>query len=134
MADRIVLCVDDEAILLMALKTQLRLKLGDGFVCETFLNAESALGRIDELVAEKRERDVGAVISDWKMPGMKGDEFLRKVRSAHPECRLILMTGYADNGEVQALSKELHLWATFPKPCDADELASAIRADCGTWT
>jgi CheY-like chemotaxis protein len=124
MPDHVVICVDDEPILLLALRQQLRSKLGPGWRCETATSAESALALIDELRAEGHS--ISAVVSDWLMPGMKGDEFLRKVNAGALAERLILLTGYAERDQVAALEADVPLAATFEKPCDARALAAAI--------
>lgn len=126
MLDRIVLCVDDEAILLMAAKHALRSSLGDGYRYETALSAESALELLDECILEGHT--VEAVVSDWLMPGMRGDEFLRKVRERHPSICLILLTGYADRSAVQILERDIGLAAIFQKPCSMAALAEVIKA------
>jgi DNA-binding NtrC family response regulator len=126
MLDRIVLCVDDEAILLMAAKHALRSRLGDGYRYETALSAESALELLDECILEGHR--VEAVVSDWLMPGMRGDEFLRKVRERHPAMCLILLTGYADRSAVQILERDIGLAAIFQKPCSMAALAGVIKA------
>jgi len=125
MLDRIVLCVDDEAILLMAAKHALRTKLGDSYRYETALDAASALELIEESIAEGHS--VTAVVSDWMMPGMRGDEFLRKVRERHPAICLILLTGYADRSAVQILERDIGLAAIFQKPCSMAALADVIK-------
>ena len=68
MAKRAILCVDDEAIILIALKQELKIHFGDRFTYETAINALDALKAIDELSAEGIE--IAVVISDWRMPGM----------------------------------------------------------------
>jgi CheY-like chemotaxis protein len=125
MTERLVLCVDDEAIILLALKQKLRSSLGAGWRCETALDGESALEYLAEFKASGI--DVAAVISDWRMPGMGGDEFLRLVRARWPDIVLVLLSGYADRTMVQALAAEIGLAATLQKPCDATALARLIR-------
>ncbi|OHD24705.1 MAG: hypothetical protein A2Y38_05730 [Spirochaetes bacterium GWB1_59_5] len=130
MLDRIVLCVDDEAILLLAAKHALRTRLGDGYRFETALDAESALSLIDECILAGHT--IEAVVSDWLMPGMRGDEFLRKVRERYPAICLILLTGYADRSAVQILERDIGLAAIFQKPCSMAALAGVIKASAIT--
>jgi len=54
-----------------------------------FNNAEDALKEI-----EKQDTDI--VISDWKLPGMSGEELLSKLSSLHPDCGFIMITGHSD--------------------------------------
>jgi len=125
MPDRMVLCVDDEAILLLAARHALRISLGDGYRYETAISAESALDLLDGCDDDGTE--VAAVISDWLMPGMRGDEFLRKVRARFPESCLVLLTGYADRSAVQILKREIGLAAVLQKPCSMSSIADIIR-------
>jgi len=125
MNEPIILCVDDEAIILLALRQGLRPLLAEGYRLETALGGESALAFLSKL--EDAERQLVVVISDWRMPEMSGDELLRKVRIMYPNAKLILLTGYADREQVQALDAEISLVAIFQKPCDIQILASTIN-------
>jgi CheY-like chemotaxis protein len=104
MPDKAILCVDDEAIIVYALKQELKARYADRFVYETALSAESALALIVELEAEGLS--IVLVISDWLMPGMRGDEFLRAVKSANPEARAMLITGQAEGTTIDSLLRE----------------------------
>jgi CheY-like chemotaxis protein len=125
MPERLVLCVDDEAILLLALRHRLESVLGPGYRCETALSGESALAALEGIHAAGGRLE--AVVSDWRMPGMKGDEVLRAARARFPDARLALLTGYADREELLALDSELGLAGILQKPCDLRELAALIR-------
>lgn len=125
MPDRLVLCVDDEALLLLALRHRLESVLGPGYRCETAPSGESALASLDGLSAAGLE--LAAVVCDWRMPGMKGDEVLREVRARFPRTRLVLLTGYADREELLALDSELGLAGILQKPCDLRDLVALIR-------
>jgi DNA-binding NtrC family response regulator len=119
------LAVDDEAIILMALKRELSLKFGDRFRVETALSAEEGLELIEELARDGVE--VILVISDWLMPGMKGDEFLISAKRANPTIRTIMITGHADAAAIERARREAGLIACFSKPWSAKELESAIE-------
>lgn len=126
MPERFVLCVDDEPIILLALKRKLIAALGGEIRCETATGAESALQLLGEFAAAGRE--LLAVVSDWRMPGMGGDDFLRLVRRDRADARLILLSGFADREMVQALDAEIGLAGIFQKPCDVGALARLILA------
>lgn len=125
MPERLVLCVDDEAILLLALRHRLESALGPEYRCETALSGESALAALENIRASGGQ--AAAVISDWRMPGMKGDEVLRAARTRFPGARLVLLTGYADREELLSLDSELGLAGILQKPCDVRELIALIR-------
>lgn len=124
MADKAILLVDDEAILLLALKRSLRIKLGSGYRFETAVSAAEGFKAIDELASEGVE--LALVISDWLMPGMKGDEFLELVRERRPGTSLIMLTGHADKAEMDKLAQEVGLKAFLRKPWDPERLFEAV--------
>ncbi|GAB1483034.1 response regulator [Treponema sp.] len=128
MAKKVVVCVDDEAIILLAMKRSLQLELKGEYRLETSTKASSALELIEEITAKGDELFV--VISDWRMPGMWGDAFLRKIRLSYPKTCLILLTGYADRELVQALEEEIGLTAILQKPYSGKALAKLILEKC----
>ena len=81
MKKQAVLCVDDEAIILISLIQELKNAFGDTFVYEKALNANEAFEVIDVLVNEGIE--IILIVSDWLMPGMKGDEFSGNCKKKH---------------------------------------------------
>lgn len=130
MAKKVVLCVDDEPIILLSLKHSVRMELGEDYLVETASRAESALALIREFPS--RNLTLAAVVSDWLMPGMGGEAFLRRVREVYPGAALMLLTGYADRQAVQAIDNELGLAAVFQKPCNTAILARTIREHVGS--
>jgi signal transduction histidine kinase len=67
------------------------------------------------------------VLSDFKMPGMDGIAFLRKVRAAHPDAVLILLTGYADKESAIRAINEIGIWQYVEKPWDLGDLLVKMR-------
>jgi DNA-binding NtrC family response regulator len=122
-----IVCVDDEAVILLAMKQELRRRFGDRYSIETALGAEEAGTAIDELEAEGIA--VALVICDWYMPGLRGDQFLIELRARRPRIRSILMTGQADDEAVKKAREEAGICACIQKPWRADRLAKAIE-DC----
>lgn len=120
-----ILIVDDEAIILMALKLELSVPFGNRYRVETALSAEEGLELMDELAQDGV--DVILIISDWLMPGMKGDDFLIMAKKANPTVRTIMITGQADAAAVDRARREAGLLACFSKPWSAEELESVIE-------
>jgi len=125
MATKAILIVDDEAIILLSLKQTLRLHFGSQYRYETATSGEEGLECIAELASEGIE--VVLVISDWLMPGMKGDAFLSEVRKRHPAIKLVMLTGHADESEATKLARQVDLEAFLRKPWDADRLIEIVR-------
>ncbi|MBU0927117.1 MAG: response regulator [Spirochaetes bacterium] len=124
MTRKAILCVDDEAIILMAMKRELKTHFKDRFRFETALDAEEGLRIISGLVADGIT--VILVISDWLMPGMKGDEFLMRIRRSYPDIHTIMVTGHADPASVERTIKEAGVYAVLQKPWNKNELIAAV--------
>ena len=115
MADRI-LFVDDEPAVLDGLKRLLRSE----FEVDTADGAEHGLTSI---------RDRGpysVVISDMRMPGMNGAQFLAQVRQNAPDTVRMLLTGYTDLSAAIAAVNEGNIFRLLTKPCEKELLVKAI--------
>jgi DNA-binding NtrC family response regulator len=123
--DKAILLVDDEAILLLALRQELRSELGLSYRYEIALSGAEGLAVFDELT-DKGIRIV-LVISDWLMPGMKGDEFLIRVRELHPEVKTIMVSGQTDVGQLDKLRASGALDSFMRKPWDPARLSAECR-------
>jgi two-component system chemotaxis response regulator CheY len=88
-----ILCVDDERIILDSLKAQIEKKIGYDYLFEYAESPEEALEIIDDLIVD--EIELILVISDYQMPGMKGDKFLEEIHKKLPDTIKILLTGQA---------------------------------------
>lgn len=77
-----IICVDDEKIVLTSLKSELKEAFGDNYAIETAEGGEDALEIVVELMADKNE--IPLVISDYIMPGIKGDELLKRIHKVSP--------------------------------------------------
>lgn len=68
MSKPVVICVDDEPLVLESLKIELKRVLGDACLIETAEGSEEALELFDEL-QESEEYEVALVLADYIMPG-----------------------------------------------------------------
>ena len=123
---RAIICVDDEKIILDSLLAQLSRNFGDDFDYEVAESASEALEVIEELTEEGVE--IMAIVSDWLMPGMKGDELLIHVHSLYPKIRKILLTGQADENAVNHAREQAKLSAVLAKPWEEKELMNLLVA------
>ena len=115
-----ILCVDDERNVLRSLE---RIFLDDDYLIMTAGSGEEGL----ELLGEGPQ--VQVVISDYRMPGMNGVDFLREVFRRHPETIRIVLSGYADTAAVVAAINDGKIYKFIPKPWNDDELrATVIKA------
>lgn len=126
MASAAILCVDDERVILDSLKRQLRRRFGNDYVYEMAESADDAWDIMQELVDD--DVNVVVVVSDWLMPGMKGDEFLIKVHEKYPDIIKILLTGQADKQAVERAQNQANLHSYLHKPWHEDDLVTAITS------
>ena len=68
-----------------------------------------------------------SILSDQRMPGMTGDQFLRRARGLKPDAIRMLFTGYADIQAVINAVNEGHIFRYILKPWDSTELEGIIR-------
>lgn len=125
MSNKVILCVDDEKMILDSLKAQLKDKFGSQFGYETAENATDALDIIDEL-AEQGSAII-IIVSDWLMPKIKGDEFLIEVHKKYPGIVKIMLTGQADKEAIERAEKNANLLRCLHKPWTEDELVDTIK-------
>jgi DNA-binding NtrC family response regulator len=117
--------VDDEQMVLEGLKTEMRLAFGDKFNYEIAESGEEALELLDEL--EINGASVALVISDWLMPGMRGDIFLKHVNERYPEIPKVMISGHADPEALERTKKAMTRSKFLPKPWDQEVLLRTIR-------
>jgi len=129
LSEQVILCVDDEEMVLNSLEIQLRKQFGEKYVYEFAENAEDALEIIDEL--DEEGTNVLVIVSDWLMPGLKGDEFLIKVHEKFPKIVKVLLTGQADQEAVDRARDQANLHRCIHKPWSSKELIDTIKSGMG---
>lgn len=113
------LLVDDEANVLAALQ---RLFRRHGY--ET-LTAQSGDDALEVLAAESRRVDV--ILSDMRMPGMRGSDFLKRAHHDYPEIPRMLLTGFTELEDAAEAINEGHIFRYFNKPWDDEELLNGVK-------
>ncbi|MEB3355835.1 MAG: response regulator [Synechococcales bacterium] len=124
MSDAAILCVDDEAEILKALKEQLKRCFGNQYIYEVAQSAEEAWDVIDEL--EQEDVKILIIVSDWLMPNVKGDEFLAQVHQRFPKIVTVMLTGQADEAAIARAKKDANLYACIYKPWTEEDLQKII--------
>lgn len=110
-----ILCVDDEPNILRSLSWLLQRE----FEVFTASGGEEGLA----LVAAN---DFDVVISDQRMPGMAGSEFLREVRKLSPRSMRIMLTGYSDLQAMLRSVNDSEVFRFISKPWKIDELPAVV--------
>lgn len=128
MSNASIVCVDDEPTILLTLKKSLQNHFGKRFVYETASSAEEAFEVISELIESGIQ--VVLVISDWLMPGMRGDEFLILVKEKYPNIKTIMITAQVDEVAKERTIKVAQTLQVFDKPWNSTELFELISKVC----
>ena len=115
-----VLVVDDEVRILSALRRSLR---REGYEILTAETVEEALRVLDE-------RSVALILSDQKMPGMSGVQFLAEAARRCPEAVRMLITGWTEEIPREQL-EEIGVCALITKPWDDEKLKATLRRALG---
>lgn len=121
-----IVCVDDESIILDSLGEQIQNIFGSDLLYEYAENAVDGMEVLEELSSEGI--DVLVIVSDWLMPGMKGDEFLIEVHKKFPNIVKVMLTGQADDKAVENAKQFANLFACIHKPWTAEQLENVIKS------
>jgi CheY-like chemotaxis protein len=124
-----ILCVDDERIVLVSLRDQISKHFGDRYRYEVAESADEAWEVIEELCDD--DINLLIIVSDWLMPGMRGDEFLIKVHAQFPGIVTVLLTGHADEDAIERARQHANLYAYITKPWTEETLLGIIESGLG---
>ncbi|TNF23670.1 MAG: EAL domain-containing protein [Deltaproteobacteria bacterium] len=114
--ERTVLLVDDEPLVSRAIGRILTIAGYDVVVASSGADAL-------ELLAI---RPVGVVVSDQRMPGMRGTELMRRVKDLHPLTVRIILSGQGDYETIQEAINEGAIYKYLLKPCSEDTLKVSL--------
>lgn len=112
-----VLCVDDEINIINTIRRQL---------CDLDVEVHGVLSADEGLRFLRQTQHIHVVISDFRMPGMSGIDFLKIVLRERPDARRILLSGYADAGAVQEALAENKLFTLLHKPWKVEKLVAIV--------
>jgi len=115
--EAVVLVVDDDEHVRRSLRRVLK-RTG----C-TFLEAPEAATALDILARDP----VNVVVSDYRMPGMDGVEFLRVVKERYPSIQRVLLTGQADTSAIEEAVNRSEIFRFIWKPWDESHLLLTVQ-------
>lgn len=121
----VILCVDDDKTILDSLKIELKQSFKNQYIIETAQSGEEALDIIEELLEEHYELPL--VISDYIMPGIKGDELLKRIHLILPNTLKVMLTGQADISAVANVINSAQLYRYLTKPWNRDDLFLTVK-------
>ena len=119
MARPILLAVDDDASVLEAVVQDLRRHYGATYRVMRAGSGQAALDMLAQL--KTRQEPVALLLSDQRMPGMTGVDFLERSRELCPEARRVLLTAYADTEAAIRAINTARIHYYLNKPWDPPE-------------
>lgn len=125
MYERAIICVDDEEIILESLERQLKKNFRDEYIYEFARDSEEAWEIISELKNENI--NISMIISDWLMPGVRGDEFLISTHQKFPDIVKVMLTGFVDNDSVARVKEKADLFRCLSKPWNEDDFVQTVK-------
>ncbi len=130
----VLLTVDDDRSVLEALVQDLRRHYGSRY---RIIRATSGQSGLDVSVELKRRGEaIALVLSDQRMPGMSGVEFLEKTISVFPEAKRVLLTAYADtDAAIRAINAaKIHYYLTKPWDPPEERLYAVLDDLLESWS
>lgn len=120
-----IVCVGNECIILDSFTEQLKRNLGNNYAIEAAESGEEALDILAAL--QESGREVALVISDYIIPGMKGDELLSKIHTQYPKALKIMLTEEADEQSVDNAVTNAKLYRYIAKPWAETDLIFTVK-------
>ncbi len=112
-----ILIVDDETEATATLSKFLETR---GYKTDTASNGAEALERVRAIKYE-------LVLTDLRMPGMDGADFLARVRLEQPQLPIVVMTGHTNLDDQDALWAQAGVAAVLHKPLNLREVSGILR-------
>ncbi len=116
-----ILLVEDDPLVMKTLKKFFK-KLGFGI--KTATNGKEALQQVEKY-------EIYLIISDLKMPVMKGDALFAEVRDRGFKMPFFLLTGYTDHTSIEIL-KNMGIQGVIEKPVEFKKLENALKGYLGS--
>ncbi|HRP95440.1 MAG TPA: response regulator [Rhodocyclaceae bacterium] len=113
---RVLLLVDDEPNILAALRRVLR---RDGYEIHTANSGAEALEVLER-------QPVGVIVSDQRMPGMTGTQFLSEVKLRFPHTTRMVLSGYTELNSITEAINQGAIYKFLTKPWDDDLLRTHV--------
>jgi diguanylate cyclase (GGDEF)-like protein/PAS domain S-box-containing protein len=125
MAQKVIVCIDDERLILVSLRTQLLRSLGHDCIIEIAESGQEALALFAELA--EAGVTVSVAICDQNIPDIPGDRLLSQLHDLYPTTRNILLTGQLNLDAVVNAVNAANLYRYIPKPWDEADLTLTVR-------
>jgi class 3 adenylate cyclase/CheY-like chemotaxis protein len=121
----VIICIDDEDVVLTSLEIELQQAMGTTCRIELAQSGDDAIEMLQEYINENQA--ISVIISDYIMPGMRGDEALNKAHALVPSARKIMLTGQSSIEGIASAINHANLYRFIAKPWDRQDLALTIK-------
>ena len=112
-----ILYVDDEPLNLLLFEANFDKKFN-------ILTASDGFAGLEVM---NKHTDIDVIISDMKMPGMNGIEFIAKAKLKFPDKKYYILTGFDITEEIKEALETGVIVKYFKKPYNADEIEFALK-------
>ena len=122
----ILVCIDDDESILQMLQYQLESVLeGKECITEFYANASIAMNEIDSMI--QNGLNVTTVLVDYQMPHINGSTLVRTLKGKYPNLKCIMLSGQANEVQIDELLSEKLLDAFISKPWTSEDLSNMIE-------
>lgn len=121
-----ILAVDDERIILDSIRIQLEKNFNAKYLLEFAESADEALEIVDSLTSGGV--NILLVISDYLMPGMKGDEFATILKQKYPNVNIVMLTGQITTEASTNLIDKKIILKLISKPWQENDLIHVVNS------
>lgn len=129
----ILLAIDDDTSVLEAVVQDLRRHYGQSYRIVRAASGGAALDICRQLL--ERKDTVALFLSDQRMPGMTGVDFLQQALKLYPDAKRVLLTAYADTeAAIRAInSAKIHYYLNKPWDPPEEKLYPVLDDLLETW-
>ena len=129
----ILLAIDDDTSVLEAVVQDLRRHYGQDYRIVRAASGAAALDICRQL--NERKDTVALFLSDQRMPGMTGVDFLQQALTIYPDAKRVLLTAYADTeAAIRAInSAKIHYYLNKPWDPPEEKLYPVLDDLLETW-
>jgi thioredoxin reductase (NADPH) len=129
----ILLAVDDDTSVLEAVVQDLRRQYGQNYRIVRAASGGAALDICRQLV--ERKETIALFLSDQRMPGLTGVDFLQQAMPMFPEAKRVLLTAYADTeAAIRAINAaKIHYYLNKPWDPPEEKLYPVLDDLLETW-
>jgi DNA-binding NtrC family response regulator len=120
-----ILCIDDETIILMSLVSDIKDHFGDGFIYRSSSDPAEVIDIVKDLISDGI--DTITIVSDWLMPGKKGDELITEISAFFPNIRCVIITGHGKSSAMDKVRENPFICEIVDKPWRPDHLMKVIE-------